>query len=96
VGVVMLLSVKRGWDAGLKGEDSGVFCCWRRGEGEAGDSGRRKGELRGEPYCPSGEGLYDAVAWIEGKELDVVGDAGWDGFLLTMVSGEVIGQEKQD
>lgn len=43
--------------APLAGEPEGVVC--RRGElaeGEAGDSGRRKGELRGDPY-PSGEGL---------------------------------------
>jgi hypothetical protein len=43
----------------LVGEGFGVDC--RRGDGEAGLSGRRKGDARGEPY-DSGEGLYDA--WI--------------------------------
>jgi hypothetical protein len=37
------------------GEPDGVDCL--NGEGEAGDSGLRNGELRGEPY-PNGEGLY--------------------------------------
>lgn len=42
----------------LVGEPVGVV--WRNGDGEAGDSGRRNGELRegGEPY-PKGDGLYD-------------------------------------
>ena len=39
--------------------DAAVGMDWRRGDGDAGDSGRRKGELRGEPY-PRGEGLYPA------------------------------------
>jgi hypothetical protein len=42
--------------AGLKGDASGVVCC-RRGDGDAGDSGLRNGELRGEPNWPNGEGL---------------------------------------
>ena len=41
--------------AALLGEAEGLL--GRRGEGEAGDSGRRKGEARGEPK-ESGEGLY--------------------------------------
>lgn len=45
-------------EAVLVGELVGVVC--RNGDGDAGDSGRRKGELRdgGEPY-PNGDGLYD-------------------------------------
>lgn len=43
----------------LVGDPVGVMC--RRGEGEAGDSGLRKGELRvGEEPYPKGEGLYVA------------------------------------
>ena len=40
----------------------GVDC--RSGEGDAGDSGRRNGELRWEPWdpYPRGEGLYPAGA----------------------------------
>jgi hypothetical protein len=46
----------------LVGDGFGVDC--RRGEGEAGLSGRRKGEDRGEPY-ESGEGLYEAdIDWV--------------------------------
>ena len=41
--------------ATLLGGTAGVLGL--RGEGEAGDSGRRKGEARGEPK-ESGEGLY--------------------------------------
>lgn len=41
--------------SGFAGEARGVV--WRNVEGDAGDSGRRKGELRGEPY-PKGDGLY--------------------------------------
>ena len=37
------------------GDAGGVVC--RKGEDDTGDSGRRNGELRGEPY-PNGEGLY--------------------------------------
>lgn len=37
------------------GDDEGVVC--RSGDGDAGDSGLRKGELRGE-LKPNGEGLY--------------------------------------
>jgi hypothetical protein len=36
------------------GDADGVV--WRRGDGDTGDSGRRKGELRVEPY-PNGDGL---------------------------------------
>lgn len=35
----------------------GVGVVYLGADGEAGDSGLRKGELRGEPY-PRGEGLY--------------------------------------
>jgi len=45
-------------DVPFVGDAVGVVC--RRGEGETGDSGRRKGELRGELPYPSGEGLYPA------------------------------------
>lgn len=41
----------------LVGDGFGVDC--RRGDGEAGLSGRRNGDARGEPY-DNGEGLYDA------------------------------------
>lgn len=41
---------------GLNGEASGVVCC-RSGDGEAGDSGLRNGELRGDPNWPKGDGL---------------------------------------
>ena len=41
----------------LVGDGFGVDC--RRGDGEAGLSGRRKGDARGEPY-ERGEGLYEA------------------------------------
>jgi len=45
----------------LEGDGLGVLC--RKGEGDAGLSGRRKGDARGEPYerC---DGLY-VVAMIE-------------------------------
>ena len=41
--------------SGFDGEARGVVC--RNVDGDAGDSGRRNGELRGEPY-PNGDGLY--------------------------------------
>lgn len=46
---VVVLASKREWLLtwpALVGEAEGVDC--RKGEGETGDSGRRKGELRGE------------------------------------------------
>lgn len=46
---------------GLVGDPLGVVLTCRSGEGEAGDSGLRKGELRvGDDPYPSGEGLYAA------------------------------------
>ena len=42
------------------GEDDGVPGL--SGDGEAGDSGRRKGEARGEPK-ERGEGLYGGRSW---------------------------------
>ena len=41
----------------LVGEGFGLGVDCLRGDGDAGDSGRRKGEDRGDPY-DSGEGLY--------------------------------------
>jgi hypothetical protein len=49
----------------LEGDDAGpfkgAFVEFRSGDGEAGDSGRRKGDVRGE-LKESGDGLYDAWA----------------------------------
>lgn len=59
VGVDIALPVSLGSGfvrTGLEGEVSGVVWC-RSGDGDAGDSGLRKGELRGEPNWPKGEGL---------------------------------------
>lgn len=53
--------------ANFVGDGLGVDCL--RGEGDAGDSGRRKGDARGEPY-ERGDGLYgvdiDMVAIVVG------------------------------
>ena len=47
------LEVLLDW-ADLDGDAKGVECC-RSGDGDAGDSGRRKGELREEPNPPPWE-----------------------------------------
>jgi hypothetical protein len=58
VGVLTELSLNlasRFIRTGFRDEAFGVV--WRRGDGDAGDSGLRKGELRGEPNWPNGDGL---------------------------------------
>lgn len=49
------LFTRPGTGSGRNGDAGGVVC--RNGEDVTGDSGRRNGELRGDPY-PSGDGLY--------------------------------------
>lgn len=52
----------------LVGERFGVDC--RKGDGECGDSGLRKGDARGEPY-DRGDGLYEAdIACGEGTSAE--------------------------
>lgn len=51
------LFTRPGVGSGRDGDAGGVVC--RKGEDVTGDSGRRKGELRDEPY-PNGDGLYPA------------------------------------
>ena len=54
---VELFAIREGVVIVLVGEGFGVDCL--RGDGEAGDSGLRKGDARGEPK-ERGEGLYEA------------------------------------
>jgi len=80
--------------ADFDGDAFGVVC--RSGDGEAGDSGRRNGELRGEPY-PNGDGLYGVGIDFHSCQLRIggvvpraVGPHHDDVFVMLGVTGSLI------